>query len=248
MTSVVYSSGNLAELQHYLARAALGPQLPTELKEARLAIYRRLVHGALDECMHSILPRTAARLGDRFWEEVHLFYSECGPHTHYLRDVPSEFLAWCKDRWSTLEDLPAYAFDLACHEVTAIEVGAASDGSARSEEPSLSLDRPVIFQGAIALRHYQYAVHRLSEDLENLSIPEASPVFLLVYRDRNHDLRYLELSTIAFAILQRLLTGGTLQQAIVEGAASGGVPVDDTLLHGIAVLLGDLAERGVLWG
>lgn len=248
MTEPSLPSNDLAELQNYLARAALGPELPPGLDGTRLALYRRLVHGALDECMVSILPRTAARLGDRFWREVRLFYAERGPRTHYLRDVPTEFLAWWAGRPEPPADLPAYALDLARHEATSIEVGAALDGGGRPAVAALELGRPVVFQEATALRRYGYAVHRLPEDPEDRSEPEATPVALLAYRDAEHELRYLELSPVAAAILERLLGGATLQEAIVGGATAGGVPVDDALLQGTAALLGDLAERGALLG
>lgn len=248
MSEPLLPSNDLSALQEYLARAALGHELPSELEGTRLAVYRRLVHGALNECMLSILPRTAARLGERFWREVRLFYAERGPRTHYLRDVPSEFLSWCEARWGTLDDVPAYAYDLARHEVTAIEIGAACDGSPQPSVQELSLALPVVFQSAAALRRYRFAVHRLPEDPDDRSEPEAGSFALLVYRDAEHDLRYLDLSPVAACILERLLEGATLQQAIVEGAAAGGVPVEDSLLQGTAALLGDLAERGALLG
>lgn len=248
MTRPSLPTNDLAALQAYLAEAALGPDLPPALDGTRLGFYRRLVQGALDECMLSILPRTAARLGERFWREARAFYAARGPQTHYLRDVPTEFLRWCEGRWPALDDLPPYALDLARHEVAAIEVGAALDGSARPATGELSLDLPVVFNEATAIRRYTHAVHLLPDDPDDRTIPEPRPADVLIYRDPQHELRYLDLSPAAAAILERLLAGATLQQAIVEGAASSGVALDDALLQGTAALLSDLAERGALIG
>jgi hypothetical protein len=244
MTEPSPPANDLAALQLELACAALGHELPSALEGTPLAFYRRLVHGALDECMASVLPRTCARFGEPFWREVRRFYAERGPRTHYLRDVPSEFLAWWAEQ-PFPGDLPAYALDLARHEVTSLEVEAAPDGGGRPAVAALELGRPVVFQEATALRRYRHAVHRLPEDPEDRSEPEEAPVALLAYRDAAHALRFLELSPVAAAILERLLGGATLQEAIVGGA---GGAVDDTLLQGVAVLLGDLAERGALLG
>ncbi|MCS6899420.1 MAG: putative DNA-binding domain-containing protein [Myxococcales bacterium] len=246
MTDPPRSHLDLAVLQQTLADAFLGDEIPPSMAGTRLAFYHRLVHGALDECVASILPRTCARFGERFWREVRRFYRERGPRTHYLRDVPSEFLAWWAEQpWPG--DLPPYALDLARYEVTAMEVGAAPDGG-RSAVAVLELGRPVVFQEAMALRRYRFAVHRLPEEPEDRSEPREGPVALLAYRDLNHTLRYLELSPVAAAILERLLGGATLQEAILRGAEDGGVRVDDALLQGTAALLGSLAERGVLLG
>lgn len=240
-------SNDLTALQAYLAHVALGPEPPPELAASRLGVYRRLVLATLDDCIASILPRTAARGGDAFWQLVRRFYTERGPATHYLRDVPSELIAW----WATqppAPGLPAYALDLARHEASSIEVGAALDEAARPALGELALDRPVVFREATALRRYDHAVHRLPEDADDRTEPDAQPVALLIYRDASFDLRTLELSPTAAAILARLLDGAALQTAIVEGAQATGVPVDDPLLHGTAALLGDLAERGALLG
>ena len=50
-----------------------------------------------------MLPRTRARLNaacdGRFDADFGRFLDEVGPRTHYLRDVPAEFLAWARPRW-----------------------------------------------------------------------------------------------------------------------------------------------------
>jgi hypothetical protein len=80
-------------------------------------------------------------------------------------------------------------------------------------------------------------------------VPEARDVALLVYRDAEHMLRYLDLTPAAAAILERMLRPDvTVKDAIVEGATASGVPVDDALLVGTSKLLADLADRGVLLG
>lgn len=234
----------LAELQEALARAILDePGAPA----GPLGVYRRLVRANLDEAMGSILPRTIARLGDLFWREAHLFYAARGPRTHYLRDVPQEFVAWCGPRWPALPEIPAYLLDLARLEVLAIQVGTALDEQPEAS-PSLALDRPVLFAHAVRIARLSHAVHLLPEDAADRTLPAPEPSTVLVYRDNDHDLRYLDLSPAAAAILEGLLGGQTLQQAIVEGAERAAVPLDDALLHGSSVLLADLADRGVLLG
>jgi hypothetical protein len=80
-------------------------------------------------------------------------------------------------------------------------------------------------------------------------MPPERPTALLLYRDAEHRVRKLALTPAAAAMVGRmLLPGFTVQAAIVEGAADAGEAVDDALLAAVSVLLGDLAERGVLLG
>ncbi len=117
-----------------------------------------------------------------------------------------------------------------------------------ASDAELHLGRGIRFIDACRLFRFEHAVHRLPEELDDRTTPEPRATFLLIYRSPEHDVRYLELSPVAEAILRRLLGGSALEAALVEGAFEGGVPLDDSVLAGTAHVLADLAERGVLLG
>ena len=238
---------SLDALQREFARAALGPAALAPAAGPRAALYRRLVQATLDGALLSILPLTAARLGPRLFEDARAFYAARGPQTHYLRDVAGELLAFCLPRWRADPAVPRYVIDLARHELTELEVAAAPDEAPPAGE--LALGAPAVFAPASRVARYAYAVHQIDAASDPSTPPEERPVALLVYRDIEHDLRFLELSAAAAAILERMRRPGvTVQQAIVEGAAAAGAAVDDALLRGTSELLADLGERGVLLG
>jgi hypothetical protein len=72
-------------------------------------------------------------------------------------------------------------------------------------------------------------------------------VRLLAYRDSAHAVRWLDLSPLAAAIVDRLLSAESLGTA-VEGACAGHHTAPADVLADIARLLADLADRGVLVG
>jgi hypothetical protein len=95
--------------------------------------------------------------------------------------------------------------------------------------------------------HLAWAVNVMPpEDLR--AAPEARPVSVLVYRDAEHRTRYLELTPLASAILERLFAGDALGPAMVAACKAKDHPLDDQVLAGAAQLLADLGERGVLLG
>ena len=239
---------SLETLEKQLSDAILTREASSDFLISRQSVYRRLVRANLDDVVAQLLPRTAARGGARFWAEVAAFYETRGPKTHYLRDVPSELVAWAETRWANDASLPSYLHDLARHEIAAMEIGAMAGDEARAARGELSLDAPVVMAEATQLRRYRSAVHTLPEDEDDRTEPEKREVALLIYRDAGHALRYLELTPAAAAILERLLAGTAVGAAITEGAASVGLAVDASLLEGTSTLLADLAERGVLLG
>jgi len=226
--------------------AAMGDSLP------RLAVYRRLVRSNLEGVAYRLLARSRARLNDlsegHFDAEFTRFLETAGARTHYLRDVPAEFLAWAAPRWSADARVPRWVMDLARHELTAFVVGTAPHLPEPPNLVDLDLAKGVAFASTARLDGHAYAVHQLAAGEDDRTLPEERAVALLAYRDAEHRVQWLEVTPLAHAVLERLMAGDTLQAAIREGCAQVGIPMDDGALASIAALLADLGERGVLLG
>ncbi|WP_437924596.1 putative DNA-binding domain-containing protein [Sorangium sp. So ce291] len=242
------------------------------LPPGRLLLYRSLIRRGLTDAIRAGIPRTAARLGARFEVDVARFLEVELPRSRYLRDVAFEFVGFAAPRWGEDPEVPAFLADLARHELAAFaascaeadeeaggpdgpggpgardtrDAAGARDAPASREE--LSLDRGARFQRAAALVRYEHAVHRLEGGESARDVPAREPTRLLVYRDAGHEVRFLELTPLAAEILGRLLAGAALRDAVVEGCAALGRPVDGPVLESTAALLSDLAERGALLG
>jgi hypothetical protein len=215
----------------------------------RLLVYRTLVRQTLREALRATIPRTLARLDARFEPYFAEFLERLPTHTHSLRELTPQFLSFALARWSRDPAVPAYLADLARHEALQVDV-ASHLGSPKGHVTSeLSLEHGVEFIAAVRLVHYAWAVHRLPEDETSREMPEQSAVSLLVYRSPEHDVRYLELSPFAEALLAGLLTERlSLQAALLSAAGRVGRALDDELLTRAARLLSDLAQRGALLG
>ncbi len=243
-----------ANLRAYLERHALDPDDVAAILAAppRLGLYRRLIRNNLVGVTSQMMPRARARLnaiaGGAFDASFNAFLESVAPRTHYLRDVPGEFLAWALPHWRARSDIPAYAGDLAEHELVEFAIAAAPTPRATGALAEVTLDRPLGFADARRLARYAYAVHELPTALDDRTEPEKRAVSILVYRDTNHRVRFLDLSPLAATILERLFAKDTLAAALGPASAAHGLALDDTLLADIARLLADLGERGILLG
>jgi len=244
-------AGDEPAVRRWLARHEVAPEDAEAIVAGgleRLAVYRGLLRGNLYEAIEIAIPRVVARLGDVFDEYFDRFLAERGPRTHYLRDVTRELLDFCEPLWNADSRVPAYAMDLARHENVQIEVGALETRPLGVEPGELDLERPVRFVEATRLMRYAFAVHRLPESAEDRADPAHEPTALLVYRNPEHEVRYLELTPLAAAILERLLAGQALGPAITGACNDRGAAIDASVLDGTARLLADLGERGALLG
>jgi hypothetical protein len=243
--------------------------------DGRLLLYRKLIRRGLSRAIRAELPRTAARLETVFDSWVARFVDEEAPRSHYLRDVAFEFIAWAAPRWAEDPAVPGYLADLGRHELSAFDV-AAADAKGQSsrigsgagvglaqavgassavgdtrdtrDAQPIELERAVLFHPSVRLCRYAYAVHRLDADEAARDAPAREPTALLAYRDAEHEVRYLELTQLAAAILERLLCGEALGAGVVGAASALGHALDGAVLTGTAALLEDLTARGAVLG
>lgn len=248
-------------IQRLIARACFGAEgapLPEEgidaedlaaLDPRRLRLYRRLVRHNVVNVIELMLPATKRRLdavaaGAVFEATIDAFMHEVGPKTPHLRDVPSEFLAFAAPRWKADARLPRWIADHAALELYDFTIGVAPRPPAPPELVDVDAEKPLVFQPPYALVRLDWAVNGIEENAE----PEERPVAVLVYRDAAHASRFLELTPLAAAILERLFAGAALGEAMTSACAALGHALDENVLNGAARLLADLGERGVLLG
>lgn len=211
----------------------------------RIAVYRELVRDAIVGAVTRFLPRTRARRGPTFSDDLSAWFAAGGPRSRLLRDLAGEFLAFISPRWRA--DAPAWLAELAEHELLEYRVAAAPPRPPGEPRP-FSLDARIEFDASATLVRYTHAVHRLSDDPDDLRAPAPEPVVLLAYRDEAHSVRFLQLTPLAEAVVGSLLAGATVADAVSAGAAAESAPLDDDRLARISALLADLAARKAILG
>lgn len=244
--------------QRLLARACFGksPASDAELAAAdlppkRVAIYRRLVRNNVFGVIETMLANTKQRLDARaqgaFDRAIGEFLDEVGPHTPHLRDVPREFLDFAAPRWRADAHVPRWMADHAELELLDFTIGVAPRAPKLDHGlEDVTAERALVFAEPRALIRLGWAVNDIGDSLE--ADPEERAVAILVYRDAEHRSRFLELTSLASMILERLFAGETLAQAMTNACAAMGQPLTQDVLSGAARLLADLGERGVLLG
>jgi hypothetical protein len=220
-------------------------------KTGRLGLYRRLIQSNLAAVARRLLPRTAAHL-DQAQENGFLawfarFLDEASPRTPYLRDVPVELVAWALPIWSQPGVVPAYILDLARYEIDRFQVEAAPRATAPVDLAEVSLTARLVFPSSRKLARYEHAVDQ-EEASEPLPPLRPGPTWMFLFRDEDNAVHAMPLAHAMAAVLEQLLAGVPLGEAVVRGAASAGIePTEDMRLE-VARLLADLGEKGGLLG
>ncbi|MFV8752887.1 hypothetical protein ACNOYE_20265 [Nannocystaceae bacterium ST9] len=243
--------------------AELGLDEPTRARVLasgveRLVAYHEMVHSRLLRTVREFSPRATTLIGARLPGVlpgvVHDWIAERGPSSPYLREVPYEFLAWARPRWREAiarGELPEWTIELFEHELEHRLLLRDDRSIAPPSSQPVGLEHGMLGNATARLLRREFAVHRLPAKLDlDAGLPEvARGSFTLVgWRDRDDKPRFLELRARHAALLERLIAGQTLRDALFGACAALGESLDDTILGDTAVTLAKWCDDQLLLG
>lgn len=176
---------------------------PTDVEERRMRIYRQLFFGNISQLLANTFPVIHSILSDEQWQAlVRDFYAGHRSETPLFPFIAGEFAAYLQNERDVESDYPFIA-ELAQYEWCEIalrhseaELPAVSDAAPIEYiKPALSpLCWPMVFR---------FPVHRIGSNYLPDSVP-ATSTYLLVYRNRDEQIKFIESSAATFRVLQLL--------------------------------------------
>lgn len=242
----------LREQQLELTRHLRDPQraqAPADIEDRRLAIYRDLLFNNIENLLGGNFPVIRKTLGQTRWLAlVRDFYRDHRSQTPLFPEIAREFLRYLES-FPQLD--PPFLGELAHYEWVelALQISEASIEDVAHEPHGDLLDgRPALSPLAWPLA-YQWPVQRLGPQFQP-EAPPAVPTLLLLRRQADGNVRFSELSPLAFRLLDRLtehrgLSGREQLQALAQEA---GVPADDAFIAQGRQLLEQMRTSGVILG
>lgn len=233
---------------------------PAGVDERRMAVYRDLLFDNVENFLAETLPLTRSVLAADAWRAlVRDFFIRHRVRSPYFRDIPREFLDHLENApGAGTEDVP-FLRELAHYEWVELALAAHPD----AEQPT---ERPAEFDGDPLDGHprvsplawplcYRYPVQRVAADWPDRWPREApdEPTRLLAYRDRDDEVRRIELNAVSarlFGLLSEHAADGayTGRRALETICAELRHPDPAQVLAGGAALLQDWCGRGILLG
>lgn len=227
---------------------------PPGIEDRRMGIYRDVIYNNLDDFLANAFPVIRELTSDDNWHAlIRDFLIRHRAHSPYFLDIPREFLHYLEEeRQATLTD-PPFLLELAHYEWVELALSVAEDNDLDhllAADTDLRHGVPLVSPLAWPL-DYRYPVHRISADFQPLA-PGDAPTRLLVYRDDEDEVHFLELNAVS-ARLVGLLTeapgagysGETLMIRIAEELAHP--QPEQVIEHGLE-MLSDWLSRGIILG
>ncbi|MGH8627823.1 MAG: HvfC family RiPP maturation protein [Gammaproteobacteria bacterium] len=195
---------------------------PSGVDGERLGVYREMVYNTVEGLIASNFPVLRRILGKSHWHAlVRDYFAHHKAHTPLFPKIAQEFLAFLEKERDQADD-PPFILELAHYEwVEAALMTDPREISWQGIDPNgdLLARVPVLSPLAWPLS-YRYPVHRLGPDHP---LPQEEQTYLVVFRDRNDEVGFMELNPVSALLLERI------QQNENKGGRE--------LLHGIASTL-----------
>lgn len=223
--------------------------LPTGTAPLRMRMYRELFFNNMENFLSCGFPVLKSVLGIGLWRDlVQDYFALHRNHTPLFIGIAEEFIAYL-----TLERTPHLADPPFLQELAHYEwVELALDVSEREPPPLNSalldnpLSHPVVVSELAWPLLYRYPVHQIGPDFQPHTPPE-NPTAVLVYRNREDQVRFMEINPVTFRLLELLETGETGPLDKHLGQLASELKMNrDTLLHYGSELIRDWAIRGIV--
>ena len=222
---------------------------PDGIEDRRVAIYRDLVFNNVESLLAGNFPVLKQVLGEDWRALVRDFFRVHRAQTPLFPELGREFLRFLEARENQIPTLPPFASELAHYEWVELALQISDAELPDCDRAGDLLDGvPVLSPLAWPLA-YAWPVHRIGPDHQP-DAPAPEPTLLLVRRGTDGDVRFSQLSPLAFRLLQRLdespeLTGRAQLEALAVEA--GHADVAGFVEQGLA-LFGQMRDVGVVLG
>ena len=228
-TAAKSNSGFLQTQQQFAAhlRDPQANKAPPGIEDRRMKIYRELIYNNIESFISSGFPILRSITPDEKWHAiVRQFVSRHRSHTPYFLEISQEFLQFLQEAYQPFEDDPPFLLELAHYEWVELALDVSAEDipckePLDQERPSEELlDSPLSVSPLAWRLSYQYPVHRIGPEYQPQKVQEQAPeqgTFLVVYRNREHQVKFLEANAVTFRLLQLLE-----HEQNVEGESKGG--------------------------
>lgn len=217
-----------------------------------MRVYRDLFYKNVEGFVASGFPVLRKLYDDAAWHRlVRDYFARHRSHTPFFHGIAGEFLHYLQDERGEHPEDPPFLLELAHYEWVELALGISEEEiDFNGVAPGGDLLGGVPVPSPLAWNlAYQYPVHRISPDFRP-NEPPAEPTHIVVYRDRQDRVGFLEINAVTARLLQLIeekpgCTGREQLQAIAEELQHS---KPEVVIEGGREMLDGLRRRDIILG
>ena len=215
-------------------------------------IYRELFYNNVESFMASSFPVLRKIMTDTQWHALMRdYFSNHKAKTPLFPEMPREFLQYLQEERDPQDNDPSFLLELAHYEWVELALSLTDEeqhGNDINPEGDLLQEHPVLSSLAWSLQ-YQYPVHQIGPDNQP-DAPAATQTLIIVYRDADEFVGFLEINPVTARLLQLLNEDSDRPgRALLEQIAIEINHTDhEAVIQGGLSILEDLQTRKIILG
>ncbi len=225
---------------------------PADIEDRRMGIYRELFYNNVESFLSDSFPVLRKIHDDDCWHAmVRDYFRHHHARTPLFLEIPREFLTWLHDeRESRPDDLP-FLYELAHYEWAelALTIAEGSADRAAIDPQGELLNGIPVLSPLVWHMTYAYPVHRIGPDFMPDESGQAT-TSLVVYRDHDDDVGFMEINPVTKRLLELLETNATAsgRELLAQIAAEMAHPDPEVVINGGLEIMKNLREKGIITG
>ena len=229
---------------------------PADIEPRRIAVYTDLFFNNIDSLLSANFPVIRSLYTDDAWRVlVREFYRDHRCHTPLFTDIGREFIRYLEMRSDETpgpspSQIEPFLLELAHYEWSELALTIdESDITAIAHDPDGDVVDGIPLASPLArVLAYRFPVHRIRADFRPQE-PPAQPTLILLTRDRDDELHFLEIEPLTALLFERLQRNEAISGRACLDALLAELGRDDEALResGLAILR-RLREREALLG
>ena len=219
---------------------------PAGVEERRLKVYRDLIYNNVEGFVRGGFPVLRSLYADDDWHAlVRAFLDGHRCRSPYFLEISQEFIGFLMEGFVPRECDPPFLIELAHYDWVEL----ALDVSEQEIPPPLAADDVLAVTMHLSplawVLSYQYPVHRIGPRFRPTEAGE--PVYLVVYRDRQDAVRFMELNAATARLLELVRDNERATGAGLLDLLARELGMEAGALHGFgAQQLQDFAASGIV--
>ncbi|MEO6118200.1 MAG: putative DNA-binding domain-containing protein [Methylotenera sp.] len=226
---------------------------PKNAASRGIAVYKEIVFNNLFESISACFPVAQKVLGKRAWLNlVRSFLREHSANTPIFREIPEEFLSFLSTHTKLVTtNLPPYLLSLCHYEWIELAVSSQVSNVAESDICDVRTAEDLLayqpaFTPTMQLLNYEYAVQKISPRYKP---KEKVSTQLLVYRDAEYNVKFVELNAVTYRLIELLLYEKTTgEHALTLIANELNHPQPEIIIQFGMSILEDFTSQGIILG
>ena len=208
---------------------------PAGVESRRLKIYEDLIYNNIEGFISGGFPVLRSLYRDADWHSlVRLFIDQHRCHTPYFLEISQEFLRFLMEVHQPRVVDPAFLAELAHYEWVELALDVSQDEVPEGGAVTILLEAVPLLSPLAWPLQYRFPVHRIGPSFRP-GEEEAQPTFLVVYRNRDDQVGFMELNAVTARLLELIGQGGELdiRSLLAQLAAELGMAKDAILAPGV---------------